>query len=84
MPEGKATVMVLLEESLMEVCVDPTKVMPDPDEPELYVTLEADEEPKSTVDPLVNPLPEMVTEVAPVVGPDAGVIAVTVGGMVES
>jgi len=37
--------------------------------------------PKATVEPVVNPLPVMVTVVPPATGPSAGLIAVTAGAM---
>ena len=48
---------------------------------ELTVTLEAAVEPNLTVLPAANPVPVIVTEVPPAVGPNVGLTAATVGGV---
>ena len=45
------------------------------------VTFEAAVPPKATVAPVANPVPEIVTEVPPVVGPDAGDKPVMIGAV---
>ena len=64
-----------------------TSTVPDPagataviDVAELTVTLVAAVDPNFTVLPEANPVPVMVTDVPPAVGPLLGLIAVTVGG----
>ncbi len=49
---------------------------------ELTVTLDAAVDPNLTVSPEANPLPVIVTEVPPAVGPADGLTAATVGAVV--
>ena len=70
-PPGVVTVTLSVPEPLGEVTVI--------DVPELTTTDVPAVPPKLTVEPVTKPVPVMVTEVPPAVGPAVGLMDVTVG-----
>ena len=69
--------LVTVTSTLPAACAGAVAVI---DVAELTVTLVAATPPKLTVSPAVNPVPVIVTDVPPAVGPLVGLTAVTVGG----